>query len=198
MKHRTLRACQDCGKEFQGSGDAHYCPECAKKRKSNVVRIRVCADCGAEFPGGPRAKRCPSCADIARRAYRRQHKTMRPLGSIDKCEWCGQEYAVNGGRQKYCSPECMHQAVLQWQRERKKEYNIESGQDIKKQERRIAQKKVCIYCGRKFKTQSTSNLCSDYCRNEYIKLKACKYDVMRGNNRDLQKYIDKMNEYRKK
>ena len=139
MKHKTIKACQDCGKEFQGAPDTHYCPDCAKKRKSNVIRIRVCMDCGAEFPGGPRARRCAACAELARRTYK-QGKTIRPLGSTDQCKWCGKDYTVESGRQKYCSPECMKKAVSEWHRERKKGYHIESGQDVKKHERRLEQK----------------------------------------------------------
>ena len=76
--------------------------------------------------------------------------------------------------------------------------SIESGQDVKKRGRRLEQKKICIYCGKKFKTQTTSNLCSDYCRKEHVLLKSCIYDVERGGKRNLQKYIDKRNEYREK
>ena len=39
MKYRTKKACLDCGKSFYGSTDKLYCDECAKKRKSNVMRI---------------------------------------------------------------------------------------------------------------------------------------------------------------
>ena len=42
MKYRTKKACLDCGKPFYGNTDKLYCDECAKKRKSNVMRIRVC------------------------------------------------------------------------------------------------------------------------------------------------------------
>lgn len=199
MRRKTLKACQDCGKKFQGSTDTHYCPDCVKKRRSDVIRIRVCMDCGARFSGGPRSRRCPSCAEIARREYRKHHKTtVRPLGTIDQCEWCGKDYIVNSGRQKYCSSECMKKAVLEWQREHKKGYHTESGQDVKKYERRLEQEKICVYCGRKFRTRTTSNLCSDYCRKEQIKLKNCVADIKRGSNRNLQKYIGKRNEYREK
>ena len=203
MKHKTIKACHDCGKKFQGSPDMHYCPDCARKRKSNsVIRFRTCIDCGVQFSGGPKAVRCPVCATRAaaeqRAAYKKQHKPVRPLGSIDQCEWCGKDYVVRSGKQKYCSPECMKKAVLVWQREHKKGYHIESGQNMKKQERRLEQEKICVYCGRRFKTRTTSNLCSDYCRVEQKKIKICEIDIKRGKNRNLQKYIDKRNEYREK
>lgn len=197
MRRKTLKACQDCGKKFQGSTDTHYCPECVKKRRSDTTRILICMDCGTEFLGYPKSRRCPSCAEIARRTYK-QGKTIRPLGSTDQCKWCGKDYTVNSGRQKYCSPECMKKAVLVWQREHKKGYHTESGQDVKKYERRLEQEKICVYCGRRFKTRTTSNLCSDYCRAEQKKIKICEIDIKRGKNRNLQKYIDKRNEYREK
>lgn len=64
MKYRTKKVCLDCGKSFYGSPDKLYCDECAKKRKSNVMRIRVCRMCGKEFNGGPRAFYCPDCRVI--------------------------------------------------------------------------------------------------------------------------------------
>lgn len=67
MKYRTKKACLDCGKSFYGSADKLYCDECAKKRKSNVMRTRVCRMCGKEFPGGPRAFYCPDCRVIRTR-----------------------------------------------------------------------------------------------------------------------------------
>lgn len=107
MTNKTMLACQVCGEPFYGSRDFHYCPACARGKKlDTVIRIRSCQDCGIEFYGGPRAKRCLDCAYKAQQAANRQHKkagTKRPLGSIDRCVICGQEYVVASGRQKYCS-----------------------------------------------------------------------------------------------
>lgn len=200
MSGRTIRACQDCGKPFYGAGDYHYCPACAKLKKlDTVVRIRICQDCGAEFYGGPRARRCPACAYRAQQETNRRHRktgAKRPIGSIDKCEICGQEYTVVSGRQKYCSDACQRIGVLAWQREHKKGYNKKSGQDTKKQGRREAQKKICVYCLRPFKSSGTSNCCSDFCRMEQNKLKQCEADIRRGMKRDLKKYLNKRQMYR--
>ena len=116
MKNRTKRACIDCGKAFYGDLDKLYCDECAKKRKSDVMRIRTCKMCGAEFSGGPRAFYCTNCRVIRKRDSEKRHRekgTARPIGSVAKCEWCGVEYVVNSGRQKYCSDECQREAVLE-------------------------------------------------------------------------------------
>lgn len=198
---RTMKPCQICGKPFYGGADCHYCPECARAKKlDTVVRFRSCQDCGTEFYGGPRARRCPDCAYKAQQETSRRHKktgTARPLGSIDKCAVCGKEYIVKSGRQKYCSDICMRQGVLAWQREHKRGYHKASGQNIKKQERRNQKKKVCAYCLRTFTSNTSSGLCSDYCRMEHKKLLQCKADIARGYNRDLKKYEDKRDLYRK-
>lgn len=200
MKHKTLRACQICGKPFHGADDFHYCPECAEKKKMDtVVKIRICQDCGCEFYGGPRARRCPECAYKAQLEANRRHTkngTKRPIGSIDKCAICGQEYTVTSGRQKYCSDACQRLGVLEWQKEHKKGYDKNAGQDVKKQKRREAQEKICVYCLRPFKAKTSTNLCSDYCRTEQKKLILCIADIKRGYNRDLKKYEDKRENYR--
>lgn len=200
MRHNTNRACQICGKPFCGSVDMHYCPECARLKKlDTVVRVRTCQDCGVEFYGGPRAKRCLDCVYKARQEASRRHKstgTIRHLGSIDKCAVCGAPYVVVSGRQKYCSDACQRVGVLEWQREHKKGYAKASGQDIKKQERRDAQKKICVYCLRPFTSDTSTNVCSDYCREEHKKMLQCIADINNGHKRDLKRYEDKRREYR--
>ena len=201
MTNKTMLACQVCGEPFYGSRDFHYCPACARGKKlDTVIRIRSCQDCGIEFYGGPRAKRCLDCAYKAQQAANRQHKkagTKRPLGSIDRCVICGQEDVVASGRQKYCSDACQRKGVLEWQKEHKRGYSKASGQDVKKMARREQSQKICVYCLRAFKSDTSTNLCSDYCRNEQKKLIQCASDVKRGYKRDYQGYIDKRNEYRR-
>lgn len=201
MAKRTKRACQLCGEPFYGSMDCHYCPKCAiAKKLDTVVKIRTCQDCGVEFYGGPRARRCPDCAYKAHQETSRRHKktgTKRPLGSIDKCQWCGGEYVVTSGRQKYCQ-KCKDEAVLTWQREHKRGYYKASGQDIKKKERRMRVQKICVYCLRPFASDKPTNTCSDYCRREQAKITQCTADIRRGYNRNLRKYEEKRDEYRRK
>lgn len=108
--NRTEKACIKCGKLFYGGSDKFYCDDCAKDLKSNVMRTRTCKMCGVEFLGGPRASYCPECRKIRQKEAsaraRKRGGAARPIGSMDKCEWCGSEYIVNSGRQKYCSDEC--------------------------------------------------------------------------------------------
>ena len=202
MTNKTKRACQVCGKPFYGSQDCNYCPACARVKKlDTVVKIRTCQDCGIEFYGGPRARRCPDCAYRAQQETNKRHKkagTKRPLGSIDKCVICGKEYTVVSGRQKYCSGTCQRKGVLAWQKEHKRSYSKASGQDTKKMERRKQAQKICAYCLKAFTSDTSTNVCSDYCRMEQNKLNQCIADINRGYNRDYDKYISKRNEYREK
>ena len=201
-KYRTIRACAVCGKPFNNSGDNHYCPECAKKKKvESVLKTRTCIDCGVEFLGGPRAKRCHECARIARaernREYRQKGGASRPIGSIDKCTICGEEYIVNSGRQKYCSEKCKEIGVKEWQKEHKKGYNKASGQDQKKIERRRNVVKICKYCGKYFSSSSSTNMCSDYCRKKQLQISYCNADIKRGMNRNIERLIEERDKYRK-
>lgn len=194
--------CKHCGKIYYGDVDSLYCPECAQSaRKNNVVRDRICIDCGITFTGGPRARRCPECRHVAmleasRRS--RQRGTIRPLGSVDVCPVCGQEYIVVSGRQKYCSDDCQRTAVLAWQRERKREYNTDQRVEQARKMRRAERQKACAYCLRPFWSASSTNFCSDYCREQQAKISQCKSDIKRGYNRDMQKYLDSRDEYREK
>lgn len=197
---KTIRVCQNCGKQFQGNTDSHYCNACVKiKKLETVIQTRICQECGTEFPGGPRAKRCPDCRTRANKENVNQYRkrgALRPIGSKDICVICGEEYIVTSGRQKYCSEKCQRIGVLQWQKEHKKGYSKKPEIKSKKQEIRNQQEKVCIYCFRTFKTDSSSPLCSDYCRAEQKKLVQCMIDVRRGKNGDLKKYEDKRDKYR--
>lgn len=196
MVKRTKKVCQVCGKPFYGGRDCFYCPKCAKDKKvDTVVKIRVCQECGIEFYGGPRAKRCPDCAYTVKINYK-QKPTMRPIGSIDKCVICGNEYSVASGRQKYCSEACQRMGVLEWQREHKKEYYTMSGQSKKREARRQQAKKICIYCLGGFSSSTATNVCSDYCRSEQKKLQQCMVDINRGYKRNLEKYVERRNKYR--
>lgn len=173
---RTLKKCLDCGTAFYGGGpDKLYCDECVKKRKSNVIRIRICKMCGAEFPGGPRAYYCPICRkDRQKEANRRSRArggAMRAIGSIDTCEWCGADYIVNSGRQKFC--------------------------EEKKKERRKEKQKICIYCKREFQSNTATNVCSSYCREHQRQISMYKAERNRGATVNLEKLIQQRNEYRK-
>lgn len=193
---RTEKICQSCGVTYTGSKYSHYCSACTKKIKSNVMATRICKDCGSAFLGGPRASRCPVCREIAKK-NKIKKPTMRPLGSTDKCERCGKEYIVEGGRQKYC-PDCQRDASLEWQRKHKIGYAKKAEVKNKKQEKRDNQMKVCRYCQRPFRTDSSTIYCSEYCRNEQKKYNQAIFDVKRGISRNLEKYETMREMYRKK
>lgn len=196
----AVRICQRCGAQFDGIRDQFYCEKCVKEMKANVLRARICKMCGASFGGGPRAMYCPICQKERQKettkAYRKKGAT-RPIGSIDKCRWCGAEYTVVSGRQKYCSEKCSHEAILEWQKEHKKGYNRASGQSQKQSERRKNRMTVCKYCGKIFHTNKSTELCSEYCRKKQLQINQCKSDLKRGYKRDLQKLLNEREKYRK-
>lgn len=198
---RSQRVCKICGNPFYGSRDQFYCPDCAKKLKSNVIRARTCKMCGKQFEGGPRAMYCPDCRVVRRKEMLRIHRqnggTRRPLGSVDICQWCNSEYTVVSGRQKYCSEKCSREATLQWQKEHKKGYALISGQYEKKSERRRDWVGICEYCGRHFHPSESTSFCSEYCRKKQAQINQCNFDINRGYSRDLQGLLDSRDKYRK-
>ena len=86
--------------------------------------------------------------------------------------------------------------MLEWQRERKKEYNKTPEMERARAERRAERKKVCAYCLREFWTSTSSNVCSEYCREQHRRLKQCEADVRRGYDRSLEEYLEKRKAYR--
>ena len=189
--------CQECGKTFVGTRYSHFCEICMRKRKqSSTIRMRVCQDCGIKFMGGPRAKRCPNCREIAYKEHNKKSSVAkRKLGSIDVCKMCGKEYVVNSGRQKYCK-ECARTAILEWQKEHKKDYEKNNPeQRNQKYRKRAQQKKLCKYCLREI--HSRSDYCSEYCKKEAVKIQSAKSDMKRGGNRNIEKYMKKREEYRR-
>lgn len=66
---------------------------------------RVCKTCGVMFLGGSSAQYCPECKIERKKEQKRKYNSQgyqRSIGSIDRCENCGNEYIVNSGKQKYC------------------------------------------------------------------------------------------------
>lgn len=197
---RTKRLCNNCGQIFYGETDSLLCQDCANLGRKKVVQTRICQDCGCNFEGGPRAKRCPACRKIVSAEMNKKsnkHDTKRPFGSIDTCQICGKQYIVKSGRQKYCSQECQHEGVLKWQRNKKPEYNKRPDVIQKRKLRREQRRKVCTYCLRPFWTNTSTSLCSQYCREHQDKLKQCQVDINRGRNRNLDRYIADREAYRK-
>lgn len=194
------RVCAVCGNVFYTkSNDGILCPACKEQEQKKVVRQRICVDCGRTFDGGPRAKYCPECSVLRKRenlAKHRKNGAARPIGSTDSCLWCGKEYVVRSGRQKYCSDLCSREALLAWQRDHKKK-TIDPQKAIKSQnECRAKRQKVCKYCLQKFWSSVSSDLCSDYCRKKQLQINQCEADLRRGYKRNLKKYLDEREKYR--
>lgn len=193
--------CKNCRKIFFGNTDSLLCPACVKASRTNVIRQRICIDCGHTFDGGPRARRCLDCRKIKAAERNRRYKkegSKRKIGSMDICKMCGESYSVGSGGQKYCSEACQRIALLQWQQEHKKEYNKKPEVIQARKERRNERQKVCIYCLRKFWSNKSTDLCSDYCKEQQKKLKQCEADIKRGRERDLKSYLDARQAYQEK
>lgn len=130
---------------------------------------RVCRECDRHFQGGPRAYYCPSCrADRQRQqwaSYQRRKRVgkIRPLGSVDTCERCGESYTVEGGLQRFC-PDCQSIQAAEHDRETSIDFyhlNKEQINPPRNERRRIGSRK-CEWCGEEFDHRGTKRLtCSD-------------------------------------
>lgn len=127
----------------------------------------------------------------------RKGAPIRPLGSLDSCQLCGEQYTVVGGRQKYC-PNCQHDAILAWQRPHKISYNKRPDVIQTKKERRNERKKICVYCLRPFWDSTASNLCSDYCRKQQFRMQQYLREIKRENNCNIQALEESREKYREK
>lgn len=200
VRRRTQRSCKRCGKIYFGGADSTMCPECARvSRAENVVRERTCTDCGRTFPGGPRARKGPDCRVSAMKERRKLYSNgpARPLGSIDVCQMCGKEYTVVSGRQKYC-PGCRRDANLAWQRVHSVGYHKRPEVSQAREARRKERRKVCVYCQLPFWDSSTSNLCSDYCREKHWQILRYQAEIRRGKNANIKALEKARQEYRDK
>ena len=179
------RYCKRCGAQFQSDKpDTCLCPVCRKNAKQDsVVRSRVCRLCGKTFPGGPRAWYCPECREIRRKesaARCAKTGTIRPLGSIDRCEICGGEYIVNSARQRYCK-DCAAEAIRQNVIPHKAEYAKENMTRLKEQQKELRKDRtVCLICGAVFTASTATVTCSDACAAELRKLRRREVDYRAG------------------
>jgi len=198
---KNYRKCIDCGKLLIAANDTLYCYDCAQKRiKATTSKKRICKDCGKEIFGGPRLFYCESCRIVRKKENEKRHRengTSRKLGSIDKCEICGKEYIVKSGRSKYCD-DCKRKADLDYKIKHNSE-NRENNKNKLNEEKIIYRSKrikVCKYCLKEFPVTGNNSYCSEYCKNEEHKIVQATADLNRGKNANIQKLIDKRNEYR--
>ena len=138
-----------------------------------MLQQRKCTGCHSLFIGGPRAFYCPSCREIRRKERDRKRKKtgpVRPLGSIDECIQCGNNYIVVGGMQRFC-PKCApihareHDRVTSLQFYHANKNRINPIRYIRRKVGLIP----CIECGKIFDPQGTRRrYCGDTCRRKRI------------------------------
>ena len=179
-----LKKCKRCGVTFESpSYDVYMCPSCAAEiRRESVVRTRICRECGSSFPGGPRAWYCPGCRAERKKAQKKAYnnRPARPLGSVDICQNCGQEYIVRSGRQIYC-PNCADSAV-------KEKVNAHKRQYMQSNKEKFAPHKaemrsngwVCVVCGKVFDKDTPTVTCSEECAKKLKKINQDNADIKRG------------------
>ena len=135
-------------------------------RSEKAKSVHACSECGELFVGTPHSKYCPDCARIHRNAVTAKWRTQGPkrkLGSIDKCEACGKEYIVEGGKQRYCKA-CCDAEIVSNTKERKKKKYAENGPD----KTNYPKTRVCPSCGLPFSLAGSKKYCSEEC-TEYGK-----------------------------
>lgn len=140
-----------------------------------MIQNRTCRECGRQFDGGPRAYYCPSCrlerdrATAAKYRLRKRNGDARPIGSLDKCERCHNDFTVNGGLQRFC-PDCQIAHKLEHDMSRampKYESNKSRLNPIRNERRRVGLVK-CVWCEKEFDSNGTRrNTCSDECRRNH-------------------------------
>ena len=92
---------------------------------------------------------------------------MRPLGSIDKCKMCGNDYIVNSGLQRFC-PACQLPHRLDNDRTGGLKYynnNKDAINPVRNLLRQIGPVK-CSWCGKEFETHNRTKCCSDECKRK--------------------------------
>ncbi len=191
--------CAVCGKplpprRFKYCSDA--CQQAAIKQRRNALspgrhgpklKTIICPDCGREVQAYTKSYRCPECqraADALANAEFKRRKAagkIRPLGSTDLCQRCGQPYTVEAGLQKYCK-NCAEIALKEHYREKGIEYyhekydNDQLEKEHRNQRRRLPRYNAiqCRICGNLFIPETRHAVyCSKKCAREGHKL-ACR------------------------
>ena len=166
--------CYNCGVIYlTDKKHSHLCPDCTQKSREKVhdATTRICADCGKPFKGKTSSFRCPDCQYLADKESHYKSKKNGParkLGDYDKCQSCGKPYIVNGPLQKYC-PDCApiitrenrNKANRKRARER---YDLEAARA-----ERAKRQKVCVVCGKLFRSDHPTVTCSPKCSKQHYK-----------------------------
>ena len=136
-----------------------------------AIYDRICRECGKSFQGGPRAWYCPDCRkkrEKARAARYRKDGYQRPLGSTDYCRHCGKPYIVQSGLQRYCK-ECGEENHKLVDRRQSLDYYRQHKGTInpRRSERRRVPERMCVICGKLFRSHGRQIVCSEQCRQEW-------------------------------
>ena len=179
-----LKQCVKCGATFRTERSTQaYCDACLSEMKpGEMVGERTCRQCGKTFRGGLRAWYCPECRVQRRKesaARMRRDGVKRPLGSIDHCEVCGQEYVVKAARQRYC-PSCAKEAVMAVNREAGLRRYYEKKEKRKPREVPRYGEKVCVICGKPISPGTTAITCSEECHRLRLLRAQQDADIRRG------------------
>lgn len=124
-----------------------------------MLRDSLCHMCGTTFRGGATARYCSACRAVRKRQendlhqQRVRHGEVRRLGTLDRCQRCGDLYTIVGPLQKYCKT-C---APISY-RERAKESTHDwwlRAREQRNAARRAARQErspqICPECGKEFR-----------------------------------------------
>ncbi len=191
----NTKVCAFCGRPFiPKSLKQKYCSvECRtaeeykRSRERNVSHEAkppyhwlTCPDCGAVVWRHVKSKRCEACqiesnkADKARYTKASKAGHTRKIGDLYPCEKCGKLYALNGGKQRYCTI-CAPIEVKKNVKVIKKAWrDAEKVSDGYKEKRAAARMGVpeerfapCLICGNPVSQMDKAKLyCSDECKAE--------------------------------
>ena len=204
--------CAVCGKplpprSFLYCSDA--CQQQAEKQRRSALspgrhgpklKTIICPDCGKEAQVYTKSYRCPDCqakADARASAEFKRRKAagkVRPIGSIDLCQRCGQPYTVQAGLQRYCKS-CADTALREYYREKgiayyHEKYDGKQEKEQRKQKRRLPRYEPiqCRICGETFIPGTRRAVyCSKKCAKEGQRLASRQWAA--GNKEKKAEYM---------
>lgn len=157
MKHKRVKACQRCGKEFEPTNRASQSYCCRQCYLDSVAQPEyICQCCGKTFRARKdRTTYCSRECAWADNMGLRMPRGIMPVW-VRVCGICGKHVS---GREIYCSDECRKELRCRKERER-------AEQDY------VAPTYTCKECGQEFSPEYGSkkrSFCSDKCSHKYAK-----------------------------
>ena len=154
--------CEECGQEFKPrkTTQRFCCRDCFNTWQNHKIAL-TCRTCGKSFSVSPvhkdNAKYCShKCYGIGRQGTEPANKLPRVTKT---CPVCQKTFKVSiSNKQKYCSPDCFHQAHAVYMKEH-----------ASSMRKRIT--KICQYCKQAYEIipswEPTSRFCSYDCLNAW-------------------------------